>query len=74
MLHNYEEHIFVKPGTVGKFLKTVGSELQWQPQTNAAFYLEIQRFARAILPELAPLGAKDMIDVQSFIWVVRGFE
>ena len=74
MLHKPNEHIFVKPGPIGRFLKAVGSKLVWQPRTNAAFYAEIQRFAYAILPELKPLGARDMIDVQSFIWVLRELE
>ncbi len=74
MLHNPKDHIFVKPGTIGKFLKAVGSGLVWQPRTNPIFYAEIQRFAKAILPELEPLGARDMIDVQSFTWVLREFE
>jgi hypothetical protein len=73
MLQNPNEHIFVKPGTIGKLLGAVGSKLQWQPHTNVAFYFQIQRFCRAILPELKPLGAKDMLDVQSFSWVTRNY-
>jgi len=71
MLLAPQEHIFVKPGTIGNFLKAVGSGITWQPRTNAGFYLELQRFAKAILPELQTLGARDMIDVQSFTWVLR---
>jgi len=74
MLLDPKVHIYVKPGTVGKLIKAVGSKLVWQATTNPAFYAEIQRFARAILKELAPDGATDMIDVQSFSWVMRDYE
>jgi hypothetical protein len=74
MLHDPTTHIFVKYGTIGKLLKATGSKLKWQPHTNADFYQHIQRFARALLPQLNNLGARDMIDVQSFSWIVSNYE
>ena len=36
--------------------------------TNAA---DMEAMSRTVLEKLAPLGATDMIDVQSFTWVTR---
>jgi predicted HNH restriction endonuclease len=71
MLHDPANHIFIKPGPTASFLKSIGSPLTWQPHTTAAFYTQFQALAKAILPHLSPLGAQDMIDVQSFIWILR---
>jgi hypothetical protein len=74
MYHDPSTHIFIKPGPTGKFLKAIGSGLTWQPRTTPAFYSELQRLARALLPQLAPLGTRDFIDVQSFIWLMRDYQ
>jgi hypothetical protein len=74
MINDPQNHVYVKPGTLGKLINAVSTKLKWQPRTNAAYYVEIQRFSRAVLEELKPYGARDMIDVQSFSWVLRDYK
>ncbi|MEO6458046.1 MAG: hypothetical protein ABIO92_07200 [Chloroflexia bacterium] len=70
MMHDPTMHIFVKPEPFKKLLSALRSKIEWQTQPTAAKYTEIRRLAAALLDELAPLGARDMIDVQSFVWAM----
>ncbi len=72
MLHDPDEYICVKPTPFGDLLRTLGSDVTWEARPTARLYGEIRRLAQVLLTELAPLGARDMIDVQSFIWRVQG--
>jgi hypothetical protein len=74
MIHDPEKHIYVKPGTLGKLINAVSTKFKWQPRTSAAYYVEVQRFSQAILEELKPYGARDMLDVQSFAWILRDYQ
>jgi len=38
---------------------------------NWETYEAVMQMAKQLLDRLAPLGAKDMIDVQQFMWVTR---
>jgi hypothetical protein len=42
------------------------------PVSNSGTYQRLLDFSNRLLEFLAPHGAEDMIDVQSFIWVVTG--
>jgi len=69
-----KEHIFVKPTPFKIFLESINSSLVWQPKTSTAFYFQLQTLAWQLLAALKPLGAKDLIDVQSFIWIMKDIE
>lgn len=71
MLHDPAEHIFIKPEPFREFLEELNSELKWQTRPSPELYGQFQELGRQILPELATLGARDMIDVQSFIWILQ---
>ncbi len=70
MLQDPARYIFVKPEPFSEFLNSVGSDLPWHTQPTPEYYAQLLQLGQALLPKLAPLGAKDMVDVQSFIWIV----
>jgi hypothetical protein len=65
-----EQHIFIKAAPLGKLLRALNSPIRWDTAPSAGKYAELQRLARALLAALQPLGARDMIDVQSWIWIL----
>jgi len=62
--------IFVKPSVFKAFLKLVGAEHLYTTQPSAEGYRQIRAVVHKLRGALEPFGVKDMIDVQSFIWVV----
>jgi MoxR-like ATPase/predicted RNA-binding protein with PUA-like domain len=71
MLSDPASHIFVKPTPFQFYLKEVAGDATWRTKPDAATYARYQQLARELLEELAPLGARDMIDAQSFIWIAH---
>ena len=67
MLHDPAQHIFVKPSIFQAALDALDAQTAWQTRTDAAAYAGIQQLAQQLLADLAPLGARDLIDVQSFL-------
>ena len=47
------------------------AKLKYDTTPNWETYDAFLRMSRTLLDRLAPLGAKDMIDVQAFMWVTR---
>lgn len=71
MLHDPARHILVKPEPYRALLATLDEEVEWNPHPSAERYAALRELAERLLEQLRPLGARDMIDVQSFIWIVR---
>lgn len=71
MLHDPDAYIFIKPAQFGFFLKHTGLDQAWPVRPDAATYMRFLAAARQLLSSLASLGARDMIDTQSFIWTVH---
>lgn len=67
-----EEHIFLKPDAMRKATNVLDFHWDYQSSPDLNTYQQFQQLARQLLPKLQPLGARDMIDVQSFLWVVAG--
>jgi len=68
MLNDPANHIFVKPTPFQLFLKETAGDDTWPTRPDGAAYGRFQELGQQLLVELASLGARDMIDVQSFIW------
>ena len=69
MLHADSE-IFVKPRAMQWFLRYMGeTAVTVTTPPSAAIYQLVQQHTSSLREELAAYGARDMIDVQSFIWV-----
>lgn len=71
MLANPKTDLFVKPTPFTNLLRTLAPSLVWQPRPSAAYYAQLRELGAQLLSQLKPLGARDLIDVQSFIWIVQ---
>ena len=69
-----DEHMFVKPVVTQQAANVLGQELNYRPELNWLTYSLVLALAQRIRKELlkqstANLKPRDMVDVQSFIWV-----
>lgn len=71
MLTAPQQHIFVKPIPSRTMLLRMQPEVRWTTQPDVEVYSQLRELAKDLHEELRPLGARDMIDVQSFLWVLR---
>jgi hypothetical protein len=62
-------HIFLKPTVTRLAATKYGVELRYQSRPNWETYSSLLAFARRIREDTRDLGPRDMIDIQSFIWV-----
>jgi hypothetical protein len=63
--------IALKPTNTELMAARMGADLKYDTTPSWTTYDAALRMANALLERLAPLGAKDMIDVQQFMWVTR---
>lgn len=70
MLHDPSKYIFIKPTLFQSFFKAVGIDEPWPTRPDVTAYRRYRQLAKQLLTDLAPLGAQDLIDVQSWIWSV----
>jgi hypothetical protein len=61
-------HIFFKP-IVTRAAAALGFPFEYRSRPNWETYAELLRLARAVRKELPDLHPRDMIDIQSFLWV-----
>jgi len=67
-----ERHLFLKPRVTRRAARAYGFDLRYQPAPAWQIYESLLTFAAIIRRDLdrhAGFRARDMIDVQSFIWV-----
>ncbi len=62
-------HIFLKPNVTRIAAIEYGFDFQYQSRPSIETYDSLLDFARLIRHDLRDLEPKDMIDIQSFIWV-----
>jgi hypothetical protein len=63
-------HIFLKPQVTKNFAVMLGYDLKYDTTPNWATYEALLTIARDCQEKLAGWAPKDLIDIQSFIWVV----
>lgn len=63
-------HMFLKPGRTRKITTLLGVDILYSSTLKWDTYERLLDFSDDLLDFLKPSGARDMIDVQSFIWVV----
>ncbi len=71
MLADPQQHIFVKPIPFRTLLVRLRPDLPWTTRPTAGAYEQLQQLSQELYEQLRPLGARDMIDVQSFVWSVQ---
>ena len=63
--------ISLKPTNTELMAARMSYDLKYDSAPNWETYDYTMRMAQQLLQKLAPLGAKDMIDVQAFMWATR---
>lgn len=71
MFSEPESHIMLKPTPTSVLLSELESDIAWEVRPSASLYLRLRGLAQELLPGLAELGARDMIDIHSFMWRVQ---
>ncbi|HEX8514737.1 MAG TPA: hypothetical protein VF868_00970 [Bacteroidia bacterium] len=69
-----EHHIFMKPKVTKSAAEKYGMELEYVSRPNWNTYRNLLKFAEQIRKDTKDLHPKDMIDLQSFIWVMGSDE
>jgi hypothetical protein len=62
-------HMFMKPNTVRAAARAYGYDLPYRPRPSWELYAALLDFCERVRLDLADLAPRDMIDVQSFLWV-----
>lgn len=63
------QHMFMKPNTMRAAARAYGFELEYRSRPNWHTYARLLELARLVRRDQRDLGPRDMIDVQSFLWV-----
>jgi hypothetical protein len=63
------QHMFMKPNTMRAAARAYGFELEYRSRPNWRTYASLLELARLVRRDQRDLGPRDMIDVQSFLWV-----
>jgi hypothetical protein len=71
---NPDEHIFLKPKVTRIAAQKYGYDLDYLSRPNWETYKDLLAFAEEIGADNADLQPKDLIDIQSFIWVMGSEE
>ena len=64
-----DRHMFMKPNTIRAAAKAYGYDLPYQSKPTWDTYRSLLDFSATVARDLADLEPRDMIDVQSFLWV-----
>lgn len=64
-----KQHFYVKPNVTRAAAKAYGYPLDYRSKPNAATYAGMLAFAETVRRDNGKLHPRDMIDLQSFIWV-----
>lgn len=64
-----DTHLFLKPNTIRAAARAYGYELPYRSRPNWDTYSALLEFAQVVRRDLADLKPRDMIDLQSFLWV-----
>jgi len=64
-----EEHIFLKPNVTRAAAREYGFEFRYKSRPSWETYASLLEFAEAVRRDQSDLRPRDMIDLQSFIWV-----
>lgn len=67
-----ERHMFLKPEVTKAAADSLGFDLRYNATPNWTTYEALLRMGSVYLELLRPLGARDFLDVQSFIYVTCG--
>lgn len=64
-----EQHVFMKPNTLRAAARAYGFDLEYQSRPNWNTYSRLLELGARVRSEQRDLRPRDMIDIQSFLWV-----
>jgi hypothetical protein len=64
-----ERHVFLKPMVTRRAATAYGFAFHYESKPNWLTYVSLLEFAEKVRADQKDLGPRDMIDLQSFIWV-----
>jgi hypothetical protein len=64
-----DTHIFLKPNVTGAAAQAYGFDFHYRSRPNWETYASLLEFAATVRRDVRDLRPRDMIDLQSFIWV-----
>ncbi|HEY0426189.1 MAG TPA: hypothetical protein VGC76_00155 [Pyrinomonadaceae bacterium] len=69
-----ETHIFLKPNTTRNAARAYGFDFEYKSRPSWKIYKNLLEFAETIRRDQSDLRPRDMIDLQSFVWVIGSDE
>ena len=69
-----DRHIFLKPNVTREAARAYGFDLHYESRPSWQTYASVLEFAALLRADLADLKPRDMIDLQSFTWVLGSAE
>lgn len=64
-----DTHVFLKPNVTRIAARKYGFDFEYKSQPSWEVYSSLLQFAAAVRQDLRDLKPRDMMDIQSFIWV-----
>jgi hypothetical protein len=64
-----DTHIFLKPNVTREAARRYGYDFEYRSRPSWQTYASLHDFARTVRRDLRDLRPRDMIDIQSFLWV-----
>jgi hypothetical protein len=64
-----DRHMFLKPNAIRAAARAYGRELPYRTRPSWEIYAGLLEFCETVRRDLADLRPRDMIDIQSFLWV-----
>jgi len=64
-----DEHIFLKPNVTRTAARAYGYDFEYASRPSWAVYSSLLGFAETVRRDLREMRPRDMIDIQSFVWV-----
>lgn len=64
-----DTHVFLKPNVTRVAAREYGLEFKYQSRPSWETYASLLEFAATVASDLRDMGPRDMIDIQSFMWV-----
>jgi hypothetical protein len=69
-----QEHIFLKPLVTREAARVYGFPFEYEAGPSNPVYASLLKFGAVLNEDLADLQPRDLIDIQSFIWVLGSEE
>lgn len=64
-----DKHIFLKPNVTRRSASAYGFDFQYESRPSWTIYANFLEYAETVRHDLRDLRPRDMIDIQSFMWV-----